>query len=109
MSQPTGFHDARGIPIHVGDLIRVKHFCHYLRREQMWLYFRVAVVCNRIVIQNWDNLDPERHQTLLESVARQSGDRCIEVLEHSGPETNKRGELITFNERPRLKRKAGEP
>jgi|688.fasta_scaffold449959_4 hypothetical protein len=109
MSQPTGFHDARGIPIHVGDLIRVKHFRHYLRREQMWLYFRVAVVRNRIVIQNWDNLDPERHQTLLESVARRHGDPCIEVLEHSGPETNERGELITFNERPRLKRKAGEP
>jgi hypothetical protein len=65
------------------------------------------VVRNRIVIQNWDNLDPERHQTLLESVARRHGDPCIEVLEHSGPETNERGELITLNERPRLKRKAG--
>ena len=59
MTGPTGFYDASGIPIHVGDLIRVKHFQHRRGRRQMWLYFRVAHNGHRAIIQNWDNLDAD--------------------------------------------------
>jgi hypothetical protein len=104
MSQATGFHDARGIPIHVGDLIRMKHFRHPRRRQQMWLYYRVALIDGVAVIQHWHNLDPQRHATVLKLLYPED----VEVLDHHGLERNERGELITFNERPRLKRKAGE-
>lgn len=107
MSQPTGFHDARGIPIHVGDLIRIRHYTHRLRKQQMWSYFRVGVVHNRHVIHNWNDLDRTRYQCLLEAVGVSPDE--MEVLAESGLHYNHRGELITFNERPRLKRKAGEP
>ena len=59
----TGFHDMRGIPICVGDLIRVKHFRHYRRREQMWIYARVAELNGRFVVYRWDRRDT--HQCLL--------------------------------------------
>ena len=64
--KPTGHYDVIGIPIHVGDLIRVKHFRHYQRRRQMWLYFRVAEMSGQFVVQHWNNLDAGRWQCLLE-------------------------------------------
>jgi hypothetical protein len=106
MSQPTGFHDARGIPIHVGDLIRVKHYTHRLRHEQMWAYFRVGFVRDRFVLHVWSDLDASKYHCLLEAVGGSPDD--IEVLAKIGTEYNHCGELITFNERPRLRRKAGE-
>jgi len=50
MIKDTGFHDVRGIPIYVGDLIRVKHFKHRRRKQQMWLYFMVGEVRGQYVV-----------------------------------------------------------
>jgi hypothetical protein len=91
---PTGFHDVHGIPIHVGDLIRVKHYKHYRRRRQMWLYFRVAALNGRFVVQNWNDLRASAWQCLLEHCGVESA----EVLSESAPHKD------TFNERKRAKR-----
>lgn len=94
MSEPTGHHDISGIPIHVGDLIRVQHFRHYRNRRQMYLYFRVAKKCDRFVVQNWRDLgDPEHHQCLL----KDCGIETAEVLADDGL-TNE-----VFCERERVK------
>lgn len=95
----TGFYDTRGIPICVGDLIRVKHFSHYRRREQMWLYFRVALKEGRLVVYSWDRTDT--HQCLLEHC----GSETAEVLDGESWR-NERGELMMWNERKRIKAKA---
>ena len=95
-SRETGFHDVRGIPICVGDLIRVKHFRHYRRREQMWLYFRVAELGGKFVVYRWDSRDGDPHQCLLAAC-------CIEEAQVLNGEHwwNERGELMMWNERPR--------
>jgi hypothetical protein len=98
MSEPTGFHDVHGIPIHVGDLIRVKHYRHYQRRRQMWLYFRVAKMGGRFVVQNWSCLDAEKWQCLLEHCGLES----TEVLASSVDERDDGGGFVTFNERKRV-------
>ena len=93
----TGFYDARGIPICVGDLIRVKHFKHYRRREQIWLYFRVGKAKHRFVVRCWGNLSEQEHQCLLEHCGIESA----EVLD--GPHGRlANGELMMFNERERV-------
>jgi hypothetical protein len=97
----TGYYDRHGIPIHVGDLIRVEHYRHYRNRRMMWLYFRVAVIGGRTVVQNWKCLDPVRWQCNL-------ADCCIgtaEVLASTGLEFDSNGGITTFNERPRKRRK----
>ena len=76
MMQETGYHDSSGIPIHFGDLIRVKHYRHYRGRRQMWIYFRVAKIDGVAVVQNWSDLDPSRHQTCLKYLECEN----IEVL-----------------------------
>lgn len=96
----TGFYDTRGIPICVGDLIRVKHFRHYKRREQIWLYFRVASLEGRFVVYCWGNF--ETHQCLLKSCGIDSA----EVLDGESW-INDRGELMMWNERPRVKPEVG--
>ena len=107
-TKPTGYYDSHGIPIHVGDLIRVKHFKHCRNRRQMWIYFRVAVHpkltddtkdYSRYVVQNWYELDASKWQCLL----KDCGIDTAEVLNGFGMEYNERGYLITFNERKRLK------
>lgn len=90
----TGFHDVRGIPICVGDLIRVKHFRHYRRREQMWLYFRVGAISGKFVVYEWNVTDS--HQCLLEHCGLDGA----EVLDGESWR-NERGELMMWNERPR--------
>lgn len=92
-TEATGHYDVHGIPIHVGDLIRVKHYRHYQRRRQMWIYFRVARNQCRFVVQNWNNLNSDEWQCLLEHCGLESA----EVLADSdtGP--------VTFNERKRRK------
>lgn len=97
MSKPTGYYDVRGIPIHVGDLIRVKHFRHYRRREQMWLYFRVAEKQGRFVVQFWHDLNPDHYQCMLKSCDVESA----EVLASSEAEYEDGGGIMTFNERKR--------
>ena len=94
----TGHYDRRGIPICVGDLIRVKHYRHRLRHEQIWMYFRVAEINGRYVVQNWNDLDPTHHQTTLDGLADSDE---IEVVQESGLHYDERGEIITFNERKR--------
>lgn len=93
----TGFHDVRGIPICVGDLIRVKHFRHYKRREQMWLYFRVDQKGGRFVVYNWSQFDT--HQCLLEHCGVESA----EILD-GDMWRNEFGEMMTWNERKRVKK-----
>lgn len=98
MSEATGFYDTSGIPIHVGDLIRVKHFKHYRGKRQMWLYFRVATIESRYVVQNWSDLDAAQWQCQLSDCGIESA----EVLAEHGLQRNDCGEIITFNERNRL-------
>lgn len=106
MTEPTGYYDSRGIPIHAGDLIRVKHYKHRSYRRQMWMYFRVSVhplldentpKHVRYVVQNWGNLDASSWQCLL----KDCGVDQAEVLAESGLQRNEFGEIITFNERKR--------
>ena len=92
----TGFNDVRGIPICVGDLIRVKHFRHYRRRQQMWLYFRVSQQGGRFVVYCWDRHD--EHQCLLEDCEIHTA----EVLDGESFR-NERGELMMWNERKRAR------
>lgn len=104
MSEPTGYYDRHGIPIHVGDLIRVEHYRHRRGRRQMWVYFRVAIHPRypdhaKYCVQNWNDLDASKWQCLLSDC----GLDTAEVLAESGIERNDRGEVITFNERPRRK------
>lgn len=109
MSEATGFHDMHGIPIHVGDLIRVKHFQHRRNRRQMWLYFRVAIhplfgpECEssvRFVVQAWHLLDPSKWQCFLCECRPEES----EVLDDAAVEFRDGGKMITFNERPRKKK-----
>lgn len=93
----TGFHDVRGIPICVGDLIRVKHFKHYRRREQMWLYVRVERFEDHFVVWSWDKSE-KSHRCLL----KHCGLETAEVL--TGPDgCMEDGSLMMWNERKRLK------
>lgn len=78
----TGFNDIHGIPIHVGDLIRVKHFRHYRNRRQMYLYFRVGLKSGRFVVHHWNEPDACRHQCLL----RDCEVETAEVLADDGSE-----------------------
>lgn len=90
-TEPTGFYDRCGIPIHVGDLIRVKHYNHYRNYRQMYLYFRVAKKESKFVVQNWNDLDATKHQCLLEHCGLPWCDVLSEI-----PGCN-----MTFNERTR--------
>lgn len=93
----TGCYDVYGIPIHVGDLIRVKHYEHRRGGKQMWLYFRVAVLQNRFVVQNWNDLNADNHQCLLNDCGLHSAEVIADT-----PQVGS-GEFITFNERKRRK------
>lgn len=96
--EPTGWHDRHGIPICRGDLIRVPHYVHCRNRRQMWLYFRVAKLHDRWVVQNWNDLDASKWQCLLEHC----GIGGTEVLAEAGLQKSGFGAAITFNERLRL-------
>lgn len=100
MTEQTGCYDRHGIPIHAGDLIRVKHYRHYRCRRQMWVYFRVAIINRRFVVQAWNDLDATHWQCLLCDIHADN----IEVLAES-PHGSSQG-LVTFNERKRLKKEA---
>lgn len=89
---PTGFHDKHGIPIHKGDLIRVFHFAHYLRRRKMYLYFRVGINGGRWVVRSWRDLDDSKWQCLLEHCGIESA----EVL------ASNESSSVMFNERKRV-------
>lgn len=97
MNKDTGYHDANGIPIHVGDLIRVRHYRHRRGKRQMWLYFRVAKIGEWYVVQNWNDLDATKYRCALSAC----GVSFAEVLDECGIERNERGEIMTFNERRR--------
>lgn len=93
----TGEYDASGIPIYTGDLVRVKHYVHCRNRRTMYLYFRVAMIESRFVLQNWDNLDSTEWQCLLE------GNGPYEIVAESRSQRDGNGGIVTFNERPRKK------
>lgn len=94
MIEETGFHDVKGIPICFGDLIRVKHFRHYRRKQQMWLYFIVRKLSGRAVVFNYDR--PEKHQCLLDHCVIESA----EVLAGESYKTDD-GQLVMWCERKR--------
>jgi len=93
----TGHYDVRGIPVCVGDLIRVKHFRHYRRRQQMWLYFRVSEISGRFVAQNWNDLNPKNWQCMLENCGLES----IEILHGETYRPSRNADFIMWCERPR--------
>ena len=94
MIEETGFHDVRGIPICVGDLIRVKHFKHYRRKQQMWLYYIVRKLSGRAVVFNYEQ--PRVHQCLLD----RCGIESAEVLAGESYKTDD-GKLVMWCERKR--------
>ena len=99
MTQETGFHDVRGIPIWVGDLIRVKHFKHRLRKQQMWLYFHVITLSGRFYVQQLYDYGTTKRQCLLADC----GIETAEIL--YGPSGRfPNGVLMMWNERKRVKR-----
>ena len=102
MAEPTGHYDRRGIPIHVGDLVRMLHYRHRRRREQMWMYFRIGTKDGVPVLINWNDLRPGGYQCVLTGNMDE-----MEVLQQSGIELDDDGYVRTFNERPR-KQKAGD-
>jgi hypothetical protein len=95
--EATGYHDSHGIPICVGDLIRVFHFVHYRNKRTMYMYFRVAKIDGKYVAQNWNDLDATKYQCLLEHCGLCDSD----VLASDGNDFDAKGNLITFNERIR--------
>ena len=98
MANETGFYDMHGIPIHVGDLIRVKHYKHIRGRRQMWLYFRVARIGGFLFAQNWNDLRPDGHQCLLRDCGLDDAEVVAETIDASSSSP-----VVTFNERPRKK------
>jgi len=100
----TGRHDRNGIPIYVGDLIRVEHYVHRAKGRLMWMYFRVAEMQGRFVVQNWNDLDATKHQCLLEYC----GLNGSEVLAETTRLSDSKGNSITFNERKRVKKQVDE-
>jgi hypothetical protein len=100
ITQNTGSYDRNGIPIYVGDLIRVEHYVHRSKRRLMWMYFRVAEIQGRFVVQNWNDLNAAKYQCLLEHC----GLRGCEVLAETIRLKDLKGNFITFNERKRIKR-----
>lgn len=95
-SQPTGHHDRHGIPIHVGDLIRVESY-RGSRGRTMWTYGCVAVIDGRHVFQDWRDRNPRNYVCLLMAV----NFSLAEVID--GANKGPSGEIVTFNERPRKK------
>lgn len=91
IEEQTGLHDSCGIPIHVGDLIRVKHF-KTQTGSQRWMYFRVTKVRGRYKVHDWSD-DPETaaHACQLQHV----GLETAEVL------TEAQTVYTPFDERPR--------
>ena len=101
MSGPTGHHDRCGIPIHVGDLLRVDHYTHRRNRRTMNLFFRVAKNgYGQYVVQNWNDLDASHWQCLL----RDCGLPWSDVVSESETLRGENGEVMTFNERKRKAR-----
>lgn len=80
MSENTGYHDVNGIPIHVGDLIRIKHYQYQHGKRQTWNYFRVTKQGEWYVMHDWDDLNPASYRFLLSA----SGVESAEVLAESG-------------------------
>jgi hypothetical protein len=99
--KPTGYYDRRGIPICVGDLVRCKHYRHRRRSEQMWLYYVVGEKGGQCVLHACFETDRSRHLGLIDAVYSNSEE--WEVMAENSAHFNARGELITFNERPRRK------
>lgn len=92
----TGYHDIRGIPICVGDLIRVKHFKHRLRKQQMWIYFHVITLSGRWYVQQLWDYGTDKRQCLLSDC----GIDTAEVLDRPDGRFQN-GVLMMWNERKR--------
>lgn len=95
----TGYYDRHGIPIWIGDLIRVEHYRHHRGRRLMWLYFRVGRINGRHVVHNWNERDFSKHQCLIEHCGIETAEVVAETYYGRGDQ----GGIMTFNERPRRK------
>lgn len=98
VSHQSGFHDRHGIPIYLGDLIRVESYRHRRGRRKMWIYFRVSVRGETWVVENWHDKS-DNHQCLLADCGLPTAEVVAEAWLHH----DKQGGLMTFNERPRKK------
>jgi len=96
-SKETGHYDRRGLPICVGDLIRIAAFRHQLRGEQMWAYcFVCTTPGGQPALRAW-YLPDDQYHCLLSALSNET----VEVLDSHRCETDEQGCLRTFNERPR--------
>lgn len=93
----TGHFDMCGVPIFVGDLIRVPHYTHYKNRRKMSMYLVVCEIDGVAVVRGYDNPDQTKWRCRLDALS------ACEVVAESGLHKNERGEVMTFNERPRRK------
>lgn len=96
--KPGECHDSKGYPIYPGDLLRSPHFRG--ARRKMYFYYHVAV------LREDGHMDMAPTCFLEPSMIRDGGGRCqinreraesATILDGSGP-----GELLSFDERPRL-------
>ena len=93
----TGCFDMGGIPIFIGDLIRVPYYTHYLHRRKMYMYLVVGEIDGVAVVREYDEADQTKWRCRLDAL-----DTC-EVVAESGLHRDEWGEVMTFNERPRRK------
>lgn len=93
IEEQTGLHDSNGIPIHVGDLIRVKHF-KTQTGSQRWCYFRVTKERGRYKVHDWsDDPDTTAHACQLHHVGLETAEVLMEA----------QTVYVPFDERPRNK------
>lgn len=101
--EPLGdYFDMRGIPIREGDLVRHRHYRHYLRKEQMWVYFRVVTIDGHLCMRAWNDFRTDSWQCRVEDMLTELD---CQVLASGSLERNQHGEVITFNERKRKTRR----
>jgi hypothetical protein len=96
----TGGEDCNGIPIFVGDLVRMHHFIAR-NRKQIYMYKKVLIVNDRLHLVNNNDLGIIPTAYCHKCLIKDAGD-SIEVIE--GPSINHpvTGDLTCWWERRRL-------
>lgn len=88
----TGFFDRKGIPIAVGDLVRVPHF-RAARNRQVWMYKRIRVVNCQVLLVDLD----DTHRCRIDAADQ------IEVIDGESIEHPTEQWLVCWWERKRLR------
>ncbi|MGL4421941.1 MAG: hypothetical protein ACRCZF_14840 [Gemmataceae bacterium] len=89
----TGDRDKNGIPIAVGDLVRMKHFIA-ARKRQVYMYKRVSLIDGKVFLSNLT----EDHRCFVKDAGP-----SIEVIDGPSIDHPKEGWLVCWWERKRLK------